>query len=625
MLALLTPPPFIHESAADYLMRLSFINGVPLSRKFMRSLGFNLSDCLHGRDIDSILAKINRTDLQILKQFTPEVTTKKRVRMNGQELHRDDWTTQRRRWCPDCWRGDQSGPMYGRSQNWALHRRFWWNVTAVSTCPIHCVRLEEMCPFPGCGCPINWQEGTLVTCPKGHSLLECVPAAVPKEHTLADRYIVDCLCGREVEKPPLIKDHELWEAHDVMERFGVASIGGAYGALSKIPAEQHAAVYSKGLTIIMGWPDRFIQLLDQLGHARAEGNWGIETLYGYLYLWAKRLPSNVFGQEVRAVFSRVGELGFTRKTKIVLHTTKNFVSIADVQAQAGLSAARVKALLPLCGFETLTVNKGTPASIPVEVVERLKSMMADVVNRKEAQEYLGVHQRNMESFVEQGLLRPHPVLNQLSAKEYVFQRADLDAFMERLTSGLPVVKKVPTGKKPLGLASQEASVGGLAGVLKLALAGHLKFDAVLAGPQRLNSIITSSKSILRAEREYEGCEYTYYEAASILGMHAESVRRLVRGGFISGWLLPSGQLGIPRQAISDFQQEFITGGQLAKVYGTNAAKIDCALRASGVYSEARYKKLRWMLLYRRGALPNPRTMDQLLRSTHLKRTTAKSP
>ena len=160
----------------------------------------------------------------------------------------------------------------------------------------------------------------------------------------------------------------------------------------------------------------------------------------------------------------------------------------------------------------------------------------------------------------------------------------------------PVVETIPDDRKLIGPASQETGVGELTGVIKLALAGHLKFEAILAGPRRLSSIITSSKSVLRAERESEECEYSYHEAASILGMHPETVRKLVRGGYISGWILPSGQLGIPRQAISDFKQEFVTGGQLAKVYGTNIAKIDCALQMSGVYSEARYKELRWMLL-----------------------------
>jgi hypothetical protein len=79
-------------------------------------------------------------------------------------------------------------------------------------------------------------------------------------------------------------------------------------------------------------------------------------------------------------------------------------------------------------------------------------------------------------------------------------------------------------------------------------------------------------------------------------------------------------LGIPVQAVSEFKSEFITGGELAKIYGTNTAKIDAALRISGAYSEARYEKLRWMLLYRRGLLPNPERLEELLRCAHVKRT-----
>ena len=284
------PPVIDGESAAAHLLRAFDVNGEPWSRERLRTAGHSMSDILQGRAAGPLADRLGRGE-DAFRGWTPTEITKKKVVIADEVVHRDDWTTNVRRWCPCCWQDDLRRTPSGRHAHWNIHRRFWWDVAAVGTCPLHHVRLEGSCPI--CRTGVTWEAGSLTRCRNGHSLLACDGARVPPATTLADAYVVGRLGGMARTSVPLLDGLTLAEACDAMERFGVALLGGADGALSKFPAERHPEVFSAGLATARDWPHAFDALLD--GMARADhvglGAWGAEQVYGYLYLWAKRLPA----------------------------------------------------------------------------------------------------------------------------------------------------------------------------------------------------------------------------------------------------------------------------------------------------------------------------------------------
>ena len=179
------PPVIDGESAAAHLLRAFDVNGEPWSRERLRTAGHSMSDILQGRAAGPLADRLGRGE-DAFRGWTPTEITKKKVVIADEVVHRDDWTTNVRRWCPCCWQDDLRRTPSGRHAHWNIHRRFWWDVAAVGTCPLHHVRLEGSCPI--CRTGVTWAAGSLTRCRNGHSLLACDGARVPPATTLADAY-----------------------------------------------------------------------------------------------------------------------------------------------------------------------------------------------------------------------------------------------------------------------------------------------------------------------------------------------------------------------------------------------------------------------------------------------------
>lgn len=141
----LMPPEIPGKSSVGYLLRTFAANGRPWSRQRFKTDGFNLANLLLGGEREAFATYLGSD--AAFGRGMPTSITKKRVVVAGEELHRDDWTTLRRQWCPCCWRGDLAAAADpARPPHWNVHRRSWWEAAAVTTCPIHSVRLERTCP-----------------------------------------------------------------------------------------------------------------------------------------------------------------------------------------------------------------------------------------------------------------------------------------------------------------------------------------------------------------------------------------------------------------------------------------------------------------------------------------------
>lgn len=174
-----------------------------------------------------------------------------------------------------------------RPKEWNVHRRFWWNVAAIGTCPYHHVRLRDVCPHPECNRPVFTYIGGMHQCRGGHSLLTAEPEFVDPSMVTADAYLVARLTSARHEPVPLLDQLPLGEAIDAITRLGAAVVGGAKITLTGRRSTREVELMAAGFNIAKNWPCSFVEHLEIMkADARS---WGFEKTFGQLYRWAKDL------------------------------------------------------------------------------------------------------------------------------------------------------------------------------------------------------------------------------------------------------------------------------------------------------------------------------------------------
>ncbi|KAA2235864.1 TniQ family protein [Salinarimonas soli] len=269
------PTPIPGESGPGYLMRAFSINGQGWSRDQFRVSGFSIAAVVHGDLAGPVRAYLGCEGVPDC--LVSPVVTGTRVALFGEELHRDDWTSRQRRWCPDCWRGDLSAAGGQRRAYWGIYRRPWWDVTAISACPTHRVRLAAH--YPDCGEGVSWHYGSLTRCRNGHDLLRCEAVALDADDCRADAYLAGRLGGAPRVACDALDGLTLVDAVAAMERLGAAWLDENAG-MARLRAELgRGALMNAGHRVAADLPRHAVSLLDRV-RAGTDGRrrgWGSST------------------------------------------------------------------------------------------------------------------------------------------------------------------------------------------------------------------------------------------------------------------------------------------------------------------------------------------------------------
>lgn len=600
----LRPPVIEGESVADHLIRLLQVNGRTWLR-VNRAMGGLLSRSLHRPTADEALAAFGVGDADPLLSRTPMPSARPRhLEIAGEIIHRETWTVSRRRWCPGCWRDDLAAEPCGRLPFWNVHRRFWWGITSIETCPVHRVRLREDCP--ACGIPVRWNAGRMLSCTSRHGLLAC--EAIPVgDDVPGDAYVVGRLGGAPRVAVPFLDGMPLADAIDVMERLGAAALDGPRGSYARLPAERRPAAMSAGFRIAEGWPHAFADLIADMAKASAPGNWGVANLYGYLYDWIIKLPKDAFGEEMRrAFFGEAVRHGFLVDRSMALkYAPTAFVTFRTAAKSIGCSYATTRRYLEALGHLSPGNQKGTPVNIPVQTVEELRALFRDRLNAQETAARLGVGNGTVLALRREGLLRPDPIHERCNRGNPLFQGRDVDGLAARLKGDVPEVDAIPDGLMPLPRAAQAADVGRTVGACRLILDGWLRPDAVLKSGTGLCAILTSVKALREAQRRSLGRWHTVDEVAALLGTHPESVRALVRAGLLESRQITGQAFAVLDESLRALIEAYVTSRELAAGIGTKSRYVTVLLREAGVRPVADPKILPGYRgsLYRRSEVP----------------------
>ncbi|MCJ2142861.1 TniQ family protein [Methylobacterium sp. E-066] len=568
------PPVMDGESAAAHLLRAFDINGEPWSRERLKKVGHSLTDILQGRADQPLADRLGRSEKEFLK-WSPAEVTKRKVLIGSEQLHRDDWTTSERRWCPCCWKNDLCEPSLGRHGHWNIYRRFWWDVAAVETCPLHKVRLATSCPV--CGVNVTWDAGSLTRCGNGHSLLGCNGVSVSTGETLADAYIVGRLGGMDRANIPILDGLILAEACDAMERFGVAFAGGATGALSKFPPERHSEIHSVGFEIARDWPTAFNAMLDEM--ARADhvgiGAWGAEQVYGYLYLWAKQLPKGLSGDAIREVlFKHCAARGPVHKTSIIVrHADLSPIGLSDLAKRCGRTPQMLTGYIRALGAWPERTKKGTPIAIAREIADEICVILDRTVRADELPAVLGLAKRQTSTLVAARIFAPAEIHRRAGVKVDVFDREAIAAVLAQLRGAAPTVETAPTGLLPLARASKHTRVDGVRGICGMILEGQLEVRAILKGAPGLAGFLVDPEDIRVARRLIHGGGLTLRQVGLHIGIPTDIVGLIVRSGLMTGTLTSSGEILVKEDVLEAFRANYATTGEIARTVGSGVRSV----------------------------------------------------
>lgn len=223
--------PAQFEPAYGLLGRLAVRHGYSTSRAFVADMSFGIADFVHdlecGRRVTelALLTKVTETALVAATM----ITDRKGVLRIGSE-----WVSVTAnhlaisgtgRVCPHCLWADletRDGPIACRP-----HRRVWWDLAGVVSCPCHGVLLLHVCP--NCGnCPSRLPASPRY-CKCGHDLAGSITPSLDDADLTSDRYLIGRLGGGETSTHPLFDRMPLHAAALAMLQIGQAVMFGARG------------------------------------------------------------------------------------------------------------------------------------------------------------------------------------------------------------------------------------------------------------------------------------------------------------------------------------------------------------------------------------------------------------
>lgn len=533
------------EGAIGYLMRLGETHGVSGFSEMLLEAGVRRHGLSRGIGVNRV-ADVLGFDRAALG-FDSGRATSKSVFLRGEKMRRRQWSVHfGRRACPACFASDLDGSVIPRPWH-----RAWWDVRAVTVCPLHGIPLIGSCGH--CGAPLDFESNLIGRCRSGHPLWEVVPR--PVQHFAGDEYIVGRLGGCPRMQNPVLDAGKLGEAIEAMDLVGRCRLGGRAGAAD---VTLHV-VLDAGLTVFSTWPTAFDRILDALLRASdlGLGRWGAAAAYRPLH---ERLLEMGRGKIATALKDRLrmhaAAHGVTMSKPAfgARLAPTSVCSVSEASRRLHVSFERARRIMQLEGAIPDETRRGTPIRIPKALVERIAVELGEPVGLDQVAARLKIGRSQTRRLVAAGLLgdrRPSPSL------------PDADRLIARLCADAPAVTH--TDLCPLPDACRRARCG-----IDKAVRAILSGDAKVIARGSENGLRGALVSVceLRAIGKTSRNKMTVADAADKLGTKWETARALNRLG-----VLGTTSSGIDHIAVQTFRNTFISASAIAKCAGIRPQSV----------------------------------------------------
>lgn len=571
------------EPAYAHFIRVAQANGVERVATLAASVDLE-SYRLHMRSSLETIAKVGRSHTSRLAHDTA-TDDRDFVTLRGEMLKRGtQWASLGvRRACPACFAEDKKAAEPHKRRLPRAWHRTWWDVTAVTACPVHYCRLISRCPQ--CSEPFDPGRGTIDRCPNNHEIsrFECVP--VDAQEVRASAYVVGRLGGGPRVNVPVLDDMPLHWAIEAMEVLGYAAAersfvkqhGDSRGASSQLCGIGLSVVEDLGISA----PKLVAGLREGAHTVRGSGK---QKAYGGFDTWALGLPDGALKRHLTKAIERdMASAGIGRTIRIA-PAEGSGISLSKAAQMIGTHVDWVRRVAVEKRFiEPRRRWKGAPITLSEQTIEILRREKHAWLNLEETAARLRVDVYAMRRLLDarhlDGITSDNPRFEATSgAHQWRISPETVDGFIERLTQTL-VENESPS------LSLVEASFAAsksLTSVVGLILRGHLSVCAIdhnAEGLARLKVRVVDIKAALQKDR---GDMRTFLEASAEIGLTPAAAKEVRDAGYLP-FVKTGRRYAVSKEEIDKFNDLYTTSSKLAETFGLPGwQSADQLLRTIGI-------------------------------------------
>lgn len=579
------------EGAIGYLMRLAQAHGVPRLSEMLTQVGvpwFDLAQGMHAAHIAaSVCGDINAIEYDTAKLSTAGIV------LRGQLLRRRQWSVHAgRRACPICLAGDASSQAGDRLPR-AWHRN-WWDIRAVTVCPVHHVKLVGCCGI--CQAKLDFRNTTVGNCPAGHRIADADVQTVEK--FTGDAYIVARLAGLPRPASGVLDSSSLGEAIEVLELTGAASVAGH--RIHDAAASERHTVLDAGYRTLSSWPAAFDEMLDNLASqaVTGPGRWGALATYGAFHSRLLKIEGPAAEQLKERVRRHALAHGVAISKPVfgVSQEPREVCSVRHAAVRMGMGFERARRELGIRGLLPKRTRRGTPIKISVEAVDEIIAQRQTGIGMAAAAKRLGIGRTQARRLA---------VLGMFGADRALLLDKDVDAFVMRLSQSVEKKFDLKAISLPEGCRTARCPMEvAVAAVLD----GRLRLSSFQEG-RGLAGAFVPLGALRELGKQARGA-MPLNDAATVLGIKWEALRGLVRLG-----LVKCGPSGIARSDLENFRRDYIACTRMAQSVGLAPRALIKLLTAAGVAPAAAPPRCRQVFYRRRDVLKSksdPKYRTELL-------------
>lgn len=605
-------PLWDDEPAYALAKRLARRNGVRSLQSFASDHGLPRNEIVDGRR-NAEIAVFAGAEVAKLDAVTFRCDDDERVRLNGEVLHRDDWSYTSLRVCPACLKGDLE--RQDSRVDFLPHIRSWWNVVRISVCPLHGVALMESDPADP-SMKID-HESLDVRYAAGSQCDLAMTAATHVDDVRAEAYLLGRLGFMPRVVSTILDGLPLWNAIRVMDRIGAVAAAGVRSFTSfggEVGVREALVV---GYEVIAGGRESFFRFLDDLVASAdiQQGKWGPRVVYGRVYEWLSHDTRSDAYDPIRELVREhamdkiplgpedllFGRPFGERRVYTLWHASKAM----------GVVPTAARRILRALGHldDTSEGKQNWQIALKSSVIEKVSGELRDAITLNQARDHLALPRAPMAALCDAGLLKPFLHLS-TGVKEHVFRVRDLDDFVGGLLSDAPELHDagdlcdvVLAGKR-----AQTSTLEIVSALIdgRLHCAGRLKGAAgmmrILVDLERVKEL-RDTGAVLDEGRSVEAARET-------LGLTWEVIGKLIRFGHLDVTSANTGlrnrsRMLIAPETLAEFSKTYVTATEIAAERRTHVRTLVQSLRREGI-EPAIGKDEVGQYFYRRDDLANRR-------------------
>ena len=493
--------------------------------------------------------------------------------------------------CPICLIEDagRTGPDPAR-----LFGRFSWQFLPVISCPVHGVALVDIADktptgqsFPMAECAIaRWGD-----------IVAAADSADPVGISPVQAYVLSRLDGNPGSI--WLDGQQIDQAAKVCEILGAIAYRGARPNSKSFTVRDWHKAHTLGYAIAAAGEPAIRDFLSDL-QARCytdHGHAGPQAMFGLLWEWLAHVDHDRDRGPIKEIVRQhIIETHPVGEGDILLGRpveTRRIHSVRTLSLSSGLNPKRLHKMLVARGVLAAELRdaQANRALFDANEGEEVARMLLDGLRLRELPGYLGVTETLASSLVTEGLVQPifEPETDH-GLKEYRFDRAQLDAFIEALLSGAEAVATVPEGFVSATTAARHVNEK-LTTVLGAVLDRRLRRRRELQGGMGVAALLLDLNEVRALFKpDLEKRDYAPYRAAERLRTTDRVVAALIRDR-PGGSILPTKVVKnsrsdtarvVPYEALEDFDRTFVSLINLSRERGIAAPTLMKRLAAIGV-------------------------------------------